>query len=134
MSIGPGISPEFLELIQRAARETISIPVESHAMAIKFRQRLHSARKYLMRAASKPGAQPSDVIWAELAESIETSIVNNNGAYMLVVRPRNSQFREALLAVGIGVKPASEPPANEPEAKPEAKPADPMLAYLNRKE
>lgn len=131
MTEGTGISPEFLELIQRAASETISIPLASRAIATKFRQRLHSARKHLMRAAGRPNATPTDKMLATLAEQIETSIVEAEGSAMLIVRPRDSQFRDALRAVGIGGQPqpiqGTVADTHAPAASP---PADPLHAYL----
>lgn len=134
MTAGAGISPEFLELIQRAARETISIPCESQAFAVKFRQRLHSARKHLFKLATRPSATPADAALASLAESIETAITNSNGIITLIVRPRDSQFRDALRAAGINVEPSLQPPPPSDPIKPEPVHADPMHAYLNRKE
>ena len=131
MTEGTGISPEFQELIQRAASETISIPLASRAIATKFRQRLHSARKHLMRAAGRPNATPTDKMLATLAEQIETSIVEDEGSAMLIVRPRDSQFRDALRAVGIGgqPQPIQETVADTPSPA-ASPPADPLHAYL----
>lgn len=133
MTTSTGISPEFLALISKAADETVSIQLASRALAIKMRQRLHSARKHLMRAAQRPNATLSDQARATLAESIETSIDEHDGIVSLIVRPRDSQFREALRAAGVT---ADEPQTSAPHAAPSEadEPADVLSNYLKPRE
>lgn len=136
MTQGIGISPEFLELIRQAARETKRIQLPSKALAVQLRQRVHSARKHLFKSASKPNATAEDRTYADLAQSIETSIELDSiaGQYTLVVRPRDFQFREALAAAGVRVEATAAPTPEAPLTPAFVRPTPDILAeYLDKK-
>lgn len=139
MTEGIGISPDFLALIKQAARETVSIQLPSHKLAIQMRQRLHSARKQLFRRASSTTATLEDRAYSELAQQIETAIENSpNGGVTLLVRPRDSVFRDAIAKAGVKIDSPDMPDLSQGElpgpASPPASPVDILDKYLKPKE
>ena len=136
MTEGTGVSPDFLSLIQHAARETVRIPLATSKLAVKLRQRIHSARKQLIRAADKPHATERARALASLANDIETSIEVDaaSEAVFLVVRPRDSAFREALRAAGVPLDSTAPSIISEPTPGAADPAEDPVAAYLRKGE
>ena|SRR3990167_356780 len=105
-----GRTPEFLLLIERAAREPIEVSLPNKSSAIQLRQRFHSFRRRLSREIRNAGGSDQPRIYASLSEQVETALrEETDGTYVLVFRPAEWEFREAFRKAGIIVEDTSPP-------------------------
>jgi hypothetical protein len=135
MTTGSGVSPEFLALIVSAGTETVRVQLPSKALAIKMRHRVHSARKQLFREADKPTASMLARGYAEIASQVETSIEEvDGGTWVLIVRPKDSEFKNAIKNAGVVIEEATPPDPNRPATHTSVPTPDVLEQYLKPKE
>ena len=112
-------SPELLALIIQASKESVSLLVGDKKKAQRLRFRIHSFRRTLHRAALRPNATPHDRALSDAADSVETSlpipIEGPGGLWVLVVRPRDTEFLDILRRAGVKAEESVAPPEKPKE-------------------